>query len=132
MGNFTFEEMNLMCIYNTGSRIFQRIFRQESGDLCKANTVTVMIGYLTILLDRRYHQQWRKRAYGGRAGTAGPQRSVHFPHGFGCRCPSGGTGKEKVRHGAAEKPAQGRTQKDSAKKECGKGDLIWETLLLRK
>ncbi|WP_243272583.1 hypothetical protein [Coprococcus comes] len=23
-------------------------------------------------------------------------------------------------------------QKDSAKKECGKGDLIWETLLLRK
>ena len=21
MGNFTFEEMNLMCIYNTGSRI---------------------------------------------------------------------------------------------------------------
>ena len=82
--------------------------------------------------DRRYHQQWRKRVYGGRAGTAGPQRSVHFPHGSGCRCPSGGTGKEKVRHGAAEKPAQGRTQKDSAKKECGKGDLIWETLLLRK
>ena len=48
------------------------------------------------------------------------------------RCPSGGTGKEKVRHGAAEKPAQGRTQKDSAQKECRKGDLIWETLLLRK
>ena len=53
-------------------------------------------------------------------------------NGMACRCPSGGTGKEKVRHGAAEKPAQGRTQKDSAQKECGKGDLIWETLLLRK
>ena len=37
-----------------------------------------------------------------------------------------------LRHGAAEKPAQGRTQKDSTQKECGKGDLIWETLLLRK
>ena len=33
-------------------RIFQRIFRQESGDLGKTNTVTVMTGYLTILLDR--------------------------------------------------------------------------------
>ena len=31
-----------------------------------------------------------------------------------------------------KRQAQGRTQKDSAKKECGKGDLIWETLLLRK
>ena len=41
-------------------------------------------------------------------------------------------GKEKVRHGAAEKPAQGGTQKDSAQKERGKGDLIWETSLLRK
>lgn len=40
--------------------------------------------------------------------------------------------KKKVRHGAAEKPAQSRTQKDSAKKERRKGDLIWETLLLRK
>ena len=40
--------------------------------------------------------------------------------------------KKKVRHGAAEKPAQGRTQKIAPKKECGKGDLIWETLLLRK
>ncbi len=58
------------------------------------------------------------RAYGSRAGTAGPQRSAHFPHGFGSRYPSGGTGKEKVRHGAAEKPAQGRTQKDSAKKSA--------------
>ena len=46
--------------------------------------------------------------------------------------PPGGPGKEKVRHGAAEKPAQGGTQKDSAKKERGKGDLIWETSLLRK
>jgi len=33
-------------------RIFQRIFRQESGDLGKTNTVTVMTGYLTVLLDR--------------------------------------------------------------------------------
>ena len=31
-----------------------------------------------------------------------------------------------------KRQAQGRTQKDSAQKECGKGDLIWETLLLRK
>ena len=45
--------------------------------------------------NRRYHQQWRKRTYGGRAGTAGPKRSAHFPDGSGCRCPSGGTGKEK-------------------------------------
>ena len=34
--------------------------------------------------------------------------------------------------GAMTTLRQGRTQKDSAKKECGKGDLIWETLLLRK
>ena len=33
-------------------------------------------------------------------------------------------GKEKVRNGAAEKPAQDGTQKDSAKKERGKGALI--------
>ena len=32
--------------------------------------------------------------------------------------------KEKVRNGAAEKPAQDGTQKDSAKKERGKGALI--------
>ena len=31
-----------------------------------------------------------------------------------------------------KRPAQSRTQKDSTQKECGKGDLIWETLLLRK
>ena len=31
-----------------------------------------------------------------------------------------------------KRQAQGRTQKDSAQKECRKGDLIWETLLLRK
>ena len=40
--------------------------------------------------------------------------------------------KKKYRCGSAEKPAQSRTQKDSTQKECGKGDLIWETLLLRK
>ena len=28
-----------------------------------------------------------------------------IPHGFGCRRPPGGPGKEKVCHGAAEKPA---------------------------
>ena len=28
--------------------------------------------------------------------------------------------------------AEHRTQKDSTQKECGKGDLIWETLPLRK
>ena len=41
--------------------------------------------------------------------------------------------KKKVRHGAAEKasPRQ-NTKKTAPKKECGKGDLIWETLLLRK
>ena len=33
-------------------RIFQRVFWQESGDLGKTNTVTVMTGYLTVLLDR--------------------------------------------------------------------------------
>ena len=86
----------------------------------------------TQCMNRGVCQKADQRTYGGRAGTAGPKRSAHFPDGSGCRCPSGGTGKEKVRHGAAEKPAQGRTQKDSAKKECGKGDLIWETLLLRK
>ena len=39
-----------------------------------------------------------------------------------------GKGKEEIRCGSAEKPAQSRTQKDSTQKECGKGDLIWETL----
>ena len=43
-------------------RIFQRIFRQESGDLGKANTVTVMIGYLTILLDRNDVTDTHRRA----------------------------------------------------------------------
>ena len=33
-------------------RIFQRVFWQESGDLGKTNTVTVMTGYLTVLSDR--------------------------------------------------------------------------------
>ena len=33
-------------------RIFQRILRQESGYLGKTNAVTVMTGYLTVLLDR--------------------------------------------------------------------------------
>ena len=32
--------------------IFQRIFRQESGDLGKTNAVAVMTGYLTVLFDR--------------------------------------------------------------------------------
>ena len=62
-----------------------------------------------------------------------PVQAEYLPaKGFGCRRPPGGPGKEKVRHGAAEKPAQGGTQKDSAQKERGKGDLIWETSLLRK
>lgn len=82
--------------------------------------------------DQRHHQQRPKGADRGAVGTAGPQRPANLSHGFSGSCPPGGTGQEKVRHGAAEKPAQGRTQKDSAKKECGKGDLIWETLLLRK
>ena len=82
--------------------------------------------------DRRYHQQRPQGANGGPAGTADPQRPAHFTHGFGCRRPPGGPGKEKVHHGAAEKPAQDGIQKDSAKKERGKGDLIWETSLLRK
>ena len=33
-------------------RIFQRILRKESRDLGKTNTVTVITGYLTVLLDR--------------------------------------------------------------------------------
>ena len=45
-------------------------------------------------------------------------------------CPPGGPGKEKIRDGAASQPAKTGTQKDSAQKERGKGDLIWETLLL--
>ncbi len=36
-------------------------------------------------------------------------------HGLSSSCPPGGTGKEKVRNGAAEKPAPDGTQKDSAK-----------------
>lgn len=79
-----------------------------------------------------YHQQRSQGADGGPAGTAGPQRPAHFPHGFGCRRPPGGPGKEKVRHGATEKPAQGGTQKGSAQKERRKGNVIWETSLLRK
>ena len=34
MGNFTFEEMNLMCIYNTGSRTgFINSLREMRGEL---------------------------------------------------------------------------------------------------
>ena len=54
----------------------------------------------------------------------GTPRPVHFPRKFGCRRPPGGPGKEKVCHGAAEKTAQGGTQKDNAQKERGKGALI--------
>ena len=70
------------------------------------------------------HQQRLQGADGGPAGTAGPQRPAHLPDGPGCRRPPGGAGQEEVRCGAAEKPAQTRTQKDSAQKERGKGDLI--------
>ena len=35
MGNFTFEEMNLMCIYNTGSRTgLIDSLRDMRGELC--------------------------------------------------------------------------------------------------
>ena len=33
-------------------KLYQRIFRQESGDLGKTNAVAVMKGYLTVLFDR--------------------------------------------------------------------------------
>ena len=66
MGNFTFEEMNLMCIYNTGSRT----------------------GLIDSLREMR--------------GELAPEET------------------------------ELRELTDSAQKECGKGDLIWETLLLRK
>ena len=39
----------------------------------------------------------------------------------GCRCPSEGTGKEKVRHGAAERPAQEQNTKRQHPKRVRKG-----------
>ena len=39
MGNFTFEEMNLMCIYNTGSRTgLIDSLREMRGELAPAET----------------------------------------------------------------------------------------------
>ena len=66
MGNFTFEETNLLCIYNTGSRT----------------------GLIEALTEMR--------------GELSPEE------------------------------AELRELTDSAQKERGKGDLIWETSLLRK
>ena len=68
--------------------------------------------------DRRYHQQWRKRTYGGRAGTAGPKRSAHFPDGVGSRAHREEREKKKSVMEQLKRPAQGRTQKDSAKKSA--------------
>ena len=56
------------------------------------------------------------------------QARQHFPHGLADAVHREEREKKKR---PAEKPAQGRTQKDSTKKSA-KGDLIWETLLLRK
>ena len=39
MGNFTFEEMNLMCIYNTGSRAgLIESLNEMRGELCAEET----------------------------------------------------------------------------------------------
>ena len=38
MGNFTFEEMNLMCIYNTGSRTGLIDLREMRGELSPEET----------------------------------------------------------------------------------------------
>ena len=38
MGNFTFEEMNLMCIYNTGSRTLMEALTEMHGELSPEET----------------------------------------------------------------------------------------------
>ena len=46
MGNFTFEEMNLMCIYNTGSRTgLIEALTEMCGELAPEETIVAGMGW---------------------------------------------------------------------------------------